>query len=115
MKMSDLIAITYKDDTSASAALNELSQLQKQQVIALAGVAQAARLVDQLSKTGSYPQDFLEASIHSLFEFEPDSVEQIFGGLPGVKLVINVDEDTCREIVSPKNGIATNGAIVAVC
>ena len=61
----------------------------EQQVIAPAGVAQAARLVDQLSKTGSYPQDFLEASIHSLFEFEPDSVEQIFGGLPGVKLGLN--------------------------
>lgn len=58
----------------------------EQQTIALAGVAQAARLVDQISKTGSYPLDFLEPSIHSLFEFEADSVEAIYGGLPGVKL-----------------------------
>ena len=62
-----------------------LSSLE-QQTIALAGVAQAARLVDQISKTGSYPLEFLEPSIHSLFEFDSDSVEGIFGGLPGVKL-----------------------------
>ncbi len=58
----------------------------EQQAIALAGVAQAARIVDQISKTGSYPLDFLESSIHSLFEFDADNVEDVFGGLPGVKL-----------------------------
>ena len=58
----------------------------EQQTIALAGVAQCARLVDQISKTGSYPMEFLESSIHSLFEFDPDSVEQTYGGLAGVKL-----------------------------
>ena len=62
-----------------------LSNLE-QQAIALAGVAQAARLVDQISKTGSYPADFLETSIHSLFVFNPDSAADIFGGIPGVKL-----------------------------
>ena len=58
----------------------------EQQVIALAGVAQAARLVDQISKTGSYPVEFLEPSIHSLFEFDPDGVEEVFGGIAGIKL-----------------------------
>jgi len=38
----------------------ELSNIE-QQVIALAGVAQAARLVDQVSKTGSYPVGVLGA------------------------------------------------------
>ena len=57
-----------------------------QQTIALAGVAQAARLVDQISKTGSYPLDFLESSIHSLFVFSPDSAVDLFGGISGVKL-----------------------------
>ena len=61
----------------------------EQQTIALAGVAQAARLVDQISRTGSYPVEFLEPSIHSLFEFEPDNVADIFGGLAGVKLGLN--------------------------
>ena len=58
----------------------------EQQTIALAGVAQAARMVDQISRTGSYPLEFLEPSIHSLFKFEADSALDIFGGLPGVKL-----------------------------
>jgi high frequency lysogenization protein len=61
----------------------------EQQAVALAGVAQAARLVDQISKTGSYPIDFLEPSIHSLFEFEADDVATVYGGLPGVKLGLN--------------------------
>lgn len=66
-------------------AHSERSNLE-QQAIALAGVVQAARLVDQLSKTGSYPLEFLEPSIHSLFEFDPAQVEDIFGGVAGVKL-----------------------------
>ena len=69
----------------SSPALSRLEQ----QTIALAGVAQAARLVDQVSKTGSYPLEFLEPSIHSLFTFEADSVVEVFGGIPGVKLGLN--------------------------
>ncbi|MFL3654760.1 MAG: high frequency lysogenization protein HflD [Halioglobus sp.] len=57
-----------------------------QQTIALGGVAQAARLVDQISKTGDYPLEFLESSIHSLFVFSPDNVPELFGGISGVKL-----------------------------
>ncbi|NQX88861.1 MAG: high frequency lysogenization protein HflD [Halioglobus sp.] len=58
----------------------------EQQVVALAGVAQAARLVDQVSKTGSYPIEFLEPSIHSLFIFELDSASDLYNGVAGVKL-----------------------------
>jgi len=58
----------------------------EQQTIALGGVAQAARIVDQISKTGSYPLDFLEPSIQSLFVFDPDNIEDVYGGISGVKL-----------------------------
>lgn len=58
----------------------------REQTIALAGVAQAVRMVDQLSKTGSYPTEFLESSVHSLFVFDLESAEDIYGGLPGVRL-----------------------------
>ena len=61
-----------------------LSSLQ-QQAIALAGVAQAARMVDQVSKSGTYPLEFLEPSIHSLFEFEPKSAEDVFGSIAGCR------------------------------
>ena len=79
----------------------------EQQAVALAGVAQAARLVDQLSKTGSYPIEFLEPSIHSLFEFDAESVVDVYGGLPGVRLglqnlsslLANRQEDENRDVV----------------
>jgi high frequency lysogenization protein len=58
----------------------------EQQVLALAGAAQAARMVDQISKTGSYPEEFLQPSLQSLFIFEPESSEQLYGGVNGVKL-----------------------------
>ncbi len=58
----------------------------EQRTIALAGVAQAARIVDQTSRTGAYPLPFLEASIHSLFSFDAPDVESVFGNLQGVKL-----------------------------
>ena len=75
----------------------------EQQTIALAGVAQAARLVDQLSKTGSYPIEFLEPSIHSLFEFDADSVDKVFGGIAGVKLGLNNLSAMLANRQSPEN------------
>jgi len=61
----------------------------EQQTIALAGVAQSARLVDQISKTGSYPLEFLAPSINSLFAFDAESVEAVYGGISGIKLGLN--------------------------
>lgn len=61
----------------------------ERQALALAGVAQAARLVDQISKTGSYPLEFLGPSINSLFAFDVESVEEVFGGIAGIKLGLN--------------------------
>lgn len=58
----------------------------ERQTIALAGVAQAARIVDQLSRTGTYPLEFLEASVHSLFSFDAPDVESVFGTVQGVRL-----------------------------
>jgi high frequency lysogenization protein len=43
----------------------------EQRTLALAGVAQAARIVDLAAKTGSWPTPFVEGSIHSLFCFDP--------------------------------------------
>lgn len=57
-----------------------------EQTIALAGVAQAARMVDQIARTGSHPQTFLERSIGSLFVFDLERAEDLYGGLAGVRL-----------------------------
>ena len=58
----------------------------EQRTLALAGVAQAARIVDLAAKTGSWPAPFVEASIHSLFCFEPEAVDAVFGTPQGIRL-----------------------------
>ena len=58
----------------------------QQQVIALAGVVQATRIVDQVAKTGSYPAAFFEASLRSLFAFDAPTVDAVYGNIQGVKL-----------------------------
>lgn len=57
-----------------------------QQTIALAGVTQAARLVEQVARTGSCPENFLQASLDSLFVFEQERAEEIFGGTANLRL-----------------------------
>ncbi len=53
----------------------------RDQAIALAGVVQAALLVDLLSREGQAPADSMQALAASLFRFEWDRVEDVFGGL----------------------------------
>ena len=65
--------------------MNDRSLLE-QRTVALAGVAQAARIVDLAAKTGSWPLPFVEASVHSLFSFDSDGVETVFGTHQGIRM-----------------------------
>lgn len=56
------------------------------QTIALAGVAQAAALVQQLATRGTCDQDALNASIGSVLKIDSGSVLDVYGGLDGLKL-----------------------------
>jgi high frequency lysogenization protein len=56
------------------------------QTIALAGIAQAAALVQQLATTGIAEPAAIEASIASVLKIDSDSVTDIYGGLTGIKL-----------------------------
>lgn len=51
-----------------------------EQAIALAGVFQAASLVDQIARRGLIPQNNFEASINSIFITSPEMTEDVFGG-----------------------------------
>ncbi|MFA6163963.1 MAG: high frequency lysogenization protein HflD [Methylobacter sp.] len=59
------------------------------QTIALAGIAQAAALVEQLATTGTADSAALEASIGSLFINDEHGIANVFGGLSGIKLGID--------------------------
>lgn len=56
------------------------------QTIALAGISQAAALVQQLATKGTANSAALEASIGSLFINDKDGAANIFGGLSGITL-----------------------------
>ncbi len=58
-----------------------MSRTLDQQTIALAGIFQAASLVDQIAKRGMIPQNSFEASINSIFVTSPDATEDVFGGV----------------------------------
>lgn len=53
--------------------------------IALAGVFQAAHMAASIAEQGMTDSSALEASIHSLFKIDAESVEGVYGGLQGVE------------------------------
>jgi high frequency lysogenization protein len=61
-----------------------MSYTDKDRVIALAGIYQAARLVRDIAREGQCNIDMSRASLNSLFDFSPASVEAVFGGEKGV-------------------------------
>jgi len=82
--------------------VNERSNFEEQ-VIALAGVAQAARMVDQVAKTGTFPTAFFEASLRSLFAFDVPTVEAVFGNIQGVKLGLRCVKDMLTRAADEDN------------
>ena len=68
--------------------------------MALAGVFQAAALVERLAKTGAVPNENLKTTVGSLFEFEPDNVEAIFGGSPDYRFGLSVGISTLKDILT---------------
>jgi len=56
----------------------------REMAIALAGVFQAAKLVKQIASTGMANNAVIESSIESLFKFDANSVEDVYGGLAGI-------------------------------
>lgn len=56
------------------------------QTIALAGVAQAAALVQQLATTGTADAVAMEASIGSILKIDTDTVIEVYGSLAGLQL-----------------------------
>ncbi len=73
-------------------ALNA-EQRRNGQTIALAGILQATYLVDCIARNGSAPLESFYPSINSLFAFDVDGPEQVFGSLHGVDLGLRILQD----------------------
>ncbi|MFA5982479.1 MAG: high frequency lysogenization protein HflD [Methylococcaceae bacterium] len=90
------------------------------QTIALAGIAQAAALVQQLATTGNADLTATEASISSVLKIDSDSVIDVYGSLAGLKLglgqlnsqlsnlkIINPDQARyCAALISLENQLS---------
>jgi len=63
---------------------------ERERCIALAGLFQATELASQVARRGIADTAAMEASIHSLFQVDADSVEEVYTGLPGVTVGLKV-------------------------
>jgi high frequency lysogenization protein len=54
------------------------------QTLALAGIYQAASLVKQIANTGMANSAHIEASLETLFRFDANTVEEVYGSVAGV-------------------------------
>jgi high frequency lysogenization protein len=58
--------------------------------LALAGMFQSADLVRQIARQGLLDQAPFEAAIQSLLKIDADSVEEVYGGISGIKAGLQV-------------------------
>ncbi len=62
----------------------------RDKTIAFAGMLQASELVRQIATSGQCSQQAAQASICSIFSRNPDSIEDVYGGLGGVRMGLRV-------------------------
>ncbi len=76
------------------------------QVIALAGLAQACSLVQQLATKGQAEDSVVESSISSIFKIDAASPADVFGGLNGIAYGLEQMQNqlTGRTIANPEQG-----------
>lgn len=60
------------------------------QVLALAGIFQSARLVQLLAREGRMETEAFQASIQSILAIDADSVDAVYGGIKGVRLGLDL-------------------------
>ena len=74
-----------------------------EQVIALAGIFQAAALVHQIALTSRYDTPTLESSISSLFVTDPNTTLDVYGNIKGVQLGLETIKQILQKDADQKN------------
>ena len=88
-----------------------MQHTKREQTIALAGVFQAASLVEQIANKGMANSAIIEASIESLFRFDVDSTESVFGNIAGVGSGIRILNEQIGAFKNDRNLEVTQYAI----
>lgn len=74
-----------------------------EQILALAGVFQAASLVHQIAHTGTCSESAMEATINSLFVTDPDNTLDVFGDLYGLREGLSIMGGVLDKQTGPKD------------
>lgn len=91
-----------------------MQHTKREQAIALAGVFQAASLVEQIATKGMANSAIIESSLESLFRFDADSVESVFGNLAGVSSGLRVLSEQAGALSNDRNINVTKYAIAMI-
>lgn len=75
----------------------------RDQTIALAGVFQAASLVQQIANKGMANSAIIESSLETLFRFDSESVEGVYGNLAGVGTGLRVLNEQLAAFKNKRN------------
>ncbi len=67
-----------------------MNQTIAHRALAMAGIFQAAYLVQQIARRGQVAESAVEASINSLFQLDPDNAAAVFGGINGLAIGLRV-------------------------
>lgn len=78
-----------------------------EQTIALAGVFQAAALVEQIARQGLVAQDALQGSIASIFVTNPKATEDVYGGPDQLKFNLNTGLKELQRTIDKKGSTLT--------
>lgn len=73
-----------------------MNQQIRDRALALAGVIQAAYLVNEVANNGTLPNNYFEPIIGSIFKFEAATTEEIYGGKENLTLGL----ETLRELLT---------------
>lgn len=85
-----------------------MSRSHDQQAIALAGMFQAASLVDQIANRGMVAQNNYQASLASLFVTSPENTEAVFGGVQELPYNLSLGLKVLRDLVDKKQAVRNN-------
>eukprot|EP01155_Anaeramoeba_flamelloides_P030915 Anaeramoba_flamelloidesa87828_31.p1 GENE.a87828_31~~a87828_31.p1 ORF type:complete len:225 (+),score=25.22 a87828_31:90-764(+) len=88
-----------------------MSRQHDEQTVALAGMFQAASLVDQIAHRGMVPQNSYEACIASLFVTSPKLTEDVYGGVSEVPYSLSLGLRHLQDMVD-KNESTQNKQII---
>lgn len=73
-----------------------MRNIERDRILALAGIFQASRLAQQLARQGQADKTALCASIHSVLMTDADSAEEVYGGVHGVNVGLRLVRDKLR-------------------